>query len=229
MARKVYKFFAADIPPLEATNNDRDLDASMKAAIHDLAGTMVAHKYAIKPVLRRMFLSEHFYDPRLMNQQIKSPVQPVVGAVRSLNTPVRDLNILADAMDLMGQNVFLPPSVKGWDGGRSWVNTSTLYVRQNILAFLLTGKKPQGYDAMADSEKFDASALLSELAKADPGADKDLARVTEYLLRFTLGSAPEEAKSMLRQFATDLKTGVTRDAVTGMLLLITAMPEYQLC
>jgi uncharacterized protein (DUF1800 family) len=176
-----------------------------------------------------MFLSEHFYDPRIMNQQIKGPVQLAVGAVRSLNTPVRDLSILADALDLMGQNLFFPPSVKGWDGGRAWINTSTLYVRQNILAFLLTGKKPQGYDAMADSEKFDPTPLLTELAKADPGAEKDINRVCDYLLRFTLGSAPDEAKATLREFASSLNAGVTRDVVTGMLLLITAMPEYQLC
>ena len=94
---------------------------------------------------------------------------------------------------------------------------------------LLTGKKPQGYDAMADSEKFDPTPLLSELAKADPGADRDVDRVTEYLLRFTLGSAPAEARTTLRDFADKLNTGVTRDLVTGMLLLITSMPEYQLC
>jgi uncharacterized protein (DUF1800 family) len=233
ISRKLYKYFVADIPPLEATDNDRDLDPSMRAAINDLTGTMLSSKYAIKPVLRRMFLSEHFYDPRIMNQQIKGPVQLTVGAIRSLNTPVRDLGMLAtgegSALSMMGQSLFFPPSVKGWDGGRSWINTSTLYVRQNILAFLLTGKKTQGYDGMADSEKFDPTPLLAELAKADPGADQDVAKVTEYLLRFTLGSAPAGAKATLLDFAEKLNTGVTRDLVTGMLLLITSMPEYQLC
>ncbi len=229
IARKLYKNFVADIAPLEATENDMNLDASMRRAIDDLASTMLSAKYEIKPVLRRMFLSEHFYDAQIRNQQIKSPVQLVVGAIRSLDTPVRDLSILVDALDLMGQSIFLPPSVKGWDGGRSWVNTSTLFVRQNILAFLLSGKKPQGYDAMADAEKFDPAPLLSELAKADPGAEKDLDKVIDYVLRFTLGSAPTEAKADLQQFASGLGTGATRDMIVGMLLLITAMPEYQLC
>jgi len=129
----------------------------------------------------------------------------------------------------MGQNLYMPPSVKGWDGGRSWVNTSTLFVRQNILAFLLTGKKVQGYDGLANSEKYDPSALLAELAKADPGSEKDINKVTEYLLRFTLGSAPTEAKDDLQRFAAGLGAGASRDMITGMLLLITAMPEYQLC
>jgi uncharacterized protein (DUF1800 family) len=176
-----------------------------------------------------MFLSEHFYDAKIRNQQIKSPVQLVVGAVRSLNTPVRSLSLLNDAHDLMGQNLFMPPSVKGWDGGRSWINTSTLYVRQNIMAFLLTGKRPQGYDAMAKEEKFDAQALLSQLAKADPGAEKNPEKVGTFLLKLTLGTAPESAATVLADFAKSLNTGVTNDLVVGMLLLITAMPEYQLC
>lgn len=229
MARKLYKYFAADIPPLEAAENDKNLDPSMKAAIADLAGVMLSGRYAFKPVLRRLFLSEHFYDPAIRNQQIKGPVQLVVGAVRSLNTPVRDLGILTDALDLMGQRLFMPTSVKGWDGGRAWINTSTLFVRQNILAFLLTGKKPQGYDAMADAEKFDPAPLLEELSKADPGAEKDIGKVIDYLLRFTLGSAPSEARSDLQRFAAERGAGATRDMITGMLLLITAMPEYQLC
>jgi hypothetical protein len=129
----------------------------------------------------------------------------------------------------MGQNLLLPPSVKGWDGGRAWINTSTLYVRQNILAFLLTGKKPQGYDAMADAEKFDPQPLLAEMAKADPGSEKDVNKVIDYLLRFTLGSAPTEARADLDAFAKSLGAGATRDLITGMLLLVTAMPEYQLC
>jgi hypothetical protein len=201
----------------------------MKSVVADLAGSLRASEYELKPVLRRLFLSEHFYDPTLVGQQIKSPVQLIVGAIRSLNTPPRDLSLLLDALDLMGQHIMFPPSVKGWDGGRSWINTSTLFVRQNILAFLLTGKRPRGYDPLADAEKYDPSPLLAELAKADPGADKDAARVIDYLLRFTLGRSPADAKAALTDFAGSLGNQVTSDAVTGMLVLIAAMPEYQLC
>jgi uncharacterized protein (DUF1800 family) len=229
MARKLYKYFVADIPPLDATDNDRKLDPVASRVIDDLAGDLRSSRYQLRPVLRRMFLSEHFYDARIMGQQIKSPVQLLVGAVRSLNTPTRDLGLLLDALDLMGQKIFEPPSVKGWDGGRSWVNTSTLYVRQNILAFLLTGKKPAGYDAMADEERYDPQPLLEELARADPGADKDIAKVIDYLLNFTLGTAPEDARELLKAFAADLSVGISPDLITGMLLLTTAMPEYQLC
>ncbi|MCK6478233.1 MAG: DUF1800 domain-containing protein, partial [Phycisphaerales bacterium] len=173
--------------------------------------------------------SEHFYSPRVMSDQIKSPVVLVVGAVRSLNTPVRDLGILNDALDLMGQNIFFPPSVKGWEGGRSWINTSTLFVRQNILTFLLTGKKPVGYDPTADSTRYDPTQLLAELSKADPSSANDPDRVVEYLLKLTIGRAPPAARASLTEFARSRGGTITPDLVTALLLVITTMPEYQLC
>lgn len=224
ISNKLYDFFVMSLP-----EDDSQIDPNTKRVLRDLASTFARHDYDVKPVLRRLFLSEHFYAPTVMNEQIKSPTQLVVGAVRSLNTPVRDLSTLLDAMDLMGQHLMFPPSVKGWAGGRSWINTSTLFVRQNVLAFLLTGKRTRGYDAAANVEVFNPEPLLDALSKADPGAEQDPDRVIRYLLRFTVGTDPAHATRTLKAFIDDNGGRVTPGAVTGMLLLITAMPEYQLC
>jgi uncharacterized protein (DUF1800 family) len=224
ITRKLYRFFAADYP-----TGRPEIDAPAAGAMREMARDLLAARYALRPVLRRLFMSEHFYDPALLGEQVKSPAVLVVGAVRSLNTPARDLDILADAMNLMGQNLFFPPSVAGWAGGRAWINTSTMFVRQNILCFLLTGKKPVGYDAMADAEKYDPTPLLADLARAEPAAADDPARVIDYLLRFTLGSASSANRETLREFVAAHGGRLNRDVITGMLLLITAMPEYQLC
>ena len=194
-----------------------------------MASTFRRNRYRIRPVLRELMLSEHFYDDRIMAQQIKSPAQLVVGAVRSLLVPVRDLGVLLEAMDLMGQNLLMPPSVKGWDGGRSWINTSTLFVRQNTLSFVLTGRKPGGYDALAAQEKYDPQPALGELERASPGASRDAGKLIDYLLRFMLGRAPDHAQQTLAQFVRDNGGEVTDDMTIGLMLLITAMPEYQLC
>jgi uncharacterized protein (DUF1800 family) len=228
ITRKMYHFFVKELPPLERAEDHR-LDSGVKGALADLSSVFLRSKYEIKPMLRRMFLSEHFYSPAFMNEQIKSPVSLVVGAVRSLDAPVRDLSILNDAMDLMGQNLGYPPSVKGWDGGRSWINTSTLYVRQNIMAFLLTGKRPNGYDPSAETETFDAGALLSELQKADPAGARDPERVVDYLLKLTVGRTPMHTREPLLAFLKEHGNQLGADHLRGLLLLITAMPEYQLC
>lgn len=221
IARKLYHFFVADVPSDER-GGDASLDPAQRKVIASIASTLRSNNYELKPALRKLFTSEHFYEPLFRNQQIKSPAQLVVGAVRSLNTPTRDLAILNDALDLMGQRLFLPPSVKGWEGGRSWINTSTLFVRQNTLTFLLSGKKPAGFDASASNEVFDSLAVIGE---ARSNADAAIHRV----LRVALGQTPQYAVETLRTYMKSQDDKVTNESVTGMLLLATAMPDYQLC
>lgn len=230
IARKLYHFLAGDLPPIEQSGSgDAAVPQPQRAVLRELAQTLGSSDYQLLPMLRRLLLSEHFYSPALMNEQIKSPVVLIVGAIRSLNTPARDLGILNDALDLMGQSIFFPPSVKGWDGGRSWINTSTLFVRQNIMAFLLTGKKPQGYDATADAQQFDPAPLLDELLKADPAAARDAEKISDHLLRLMLGRSPESARAQLGEFLAQFGSRLDRDVLTGAILLISSMPEYQLC
>jgi len=197
--------------------------------IAQLASQLAAANYNLKPMLRTLFLSEHFHDPANINAQIKSPCELVVGLVRSLRTPVRDLGVLNDALDLMGQNLFFPPNVAGWSGGRSWINTSTLFVRQNIANFLLTGKMPKGYDPLADADRYNPDILLEDLKATTPGSEKDPQAVTHYLLRFTLGTDPnpDRVATLLDYFNASKE--ISQDSLTAALCLITTMPEYQLC
>jgi uncharacterized protein (DUF1800 family) len=38
----------------------------------------------------------------------------------------------------MGQNILMPPNVKGWDGGESWINANTVMLRFNFGEALAT-------------------------------------------------------------------------------------------
>lgn len=227
MARKLYRYFVAGLPERE-----KDMDATTRAYVDDIASLLASKRYELKPALRRMFLSRRFYEDGVMGQQIKSPVQLVVGAVRSLRTPVRDLGTLLDATDLMGQSILFPPSVKGWDGGRTWINTSTMFVRQNVLTFLLTGRKPQGRDAGADIERYDPSTLVSELAEREPAVRTDTDAMLRALARFVVGrdsdSLLDPVRAYVAQAVSDGASPMDARVLTGVLLLLTASPEYQL-
>ncbi|MEC9372561.1 MAG: DUF1800 domain-containing protein [Planctomycetota bacterium] len=231
IAARLYRFFVADLP-----EKMDDIDPATRQVIDDLARTLRTERYELKPALERLFLSEHFYDEAFRGQQIKSPAQLVVQGIRSLRAPARDLGALTDAMELMGQDLFFPPSVAGWDGGRSWINTSTLFVRQNVMTYLLTGRKTGGFDARAAQERFDPTWLVEELERGAPGASRDPAALCEYLLRAAVGRpaasagwAGTPAHEQLLAFMAAHDNRVTPDLVTGLLALITAMPEYQLC
>ena len=176
-----------------------------------------------------MFMTEHFYDDENVASVIKSPVQLIVEAIRSLHTPARNLGALVSAADLMGQNVFFPPNVKGWDGGRAWINTSTMFVRQNLVIYLLTGRRPDAYEWQADGKEFNAMPLIEHLPPS-AGGGAGLDETVSYLLRFTLGTPPHPDRiTTLVNFVNDRGGKIDNTILIEMLCLIAAMPEYQLC
>ena len=215
---KLYRAFVCDLPGGLSKDRQRFVEA--------LARRFRDAKYELRPALKILFKSEHFYDSEHAAAMIKSPVQLIVGAVRSLHTPPRELSALASASELMGQDLFQPPSVKGWDGGRAWINTATLFVRQNVLAYLITGVRPSAFPWEGDASDFDPTHLVAHLG--DRAQDPE--SVVEYLTRFMLGTPPvEERRAVLMTFLRERGNRIDRDRLLGLLCLITAMPEYQLC
>jgi uncharacterized protein (DUF1800 family) len=217
---KLYKFFVNDLP--------NGPDKATQGFITKLARKFRESDYDVTLVLRTLFRSAHFYDASNVAAQIKSPTQLIVQTIRSWRTPVRSLRTLNEASDLMGQSLLFPPSVKGWDGGRSWINTSTLFVRQNVVVYLLTGRRPESRAWESDGAPFDATHLVEHLASA--GGEPAPADAARYLLRFGLGAEPHPARvKTLTDFIDACGGHVDNTVLVGLLSLIAGMPEYQLC
>jgi len=218
VVEKLYRFFVNDLPHGETTES--------KSYIRLLSKVFKRKDWNIKPILETMFLSEHFYADKNRNAIIKSPLQLIVQATRTLNPPQRKkmAQNLAVASDIMGQRLFAPPSVKGWDGGRSWINTSTMFMRQNTLLYLLTGQRPGGKAWDLDNNTFDAMAIV----QGHTGTPKS---TIKFLLSSLLNieSPSRDRISTLEDFMKTQQNKINNETVTGLLTLITAMPEYQLC
>ena len=126
-------------------------------------------------------------------------------------------------MNLMGQKLFEPPSVAGWDGGRSWINTSTLFTRQNLTTYLITGKSPIDANWTRDRVQYDPMMLLNDQPELSPE------KIVDYLTATLLGgNLAADRKAELLAYLRQRKQ-MNTDALVGLLLLITTMPEYQLC
>ncbi len=217
-AYKVYGHFVADLTSPEA------LEPEQRAIISDLGRRLRSSRYDLRPMLKALLKSEHFYSPAVRAAKIKSPAQLVVGLVRQLATPRRDASMLIDAMRMMGQELFNPPNVAGWPGGRSWINTSTLFIRQNVAVYLITGKPPFESDWSRDRIDYEAKALIAALDEPTPET------VVDRLSRSLLGAAAtDEHRRELRRFLADHGDRMTDDTLIALLCLITAMPEFQLC
>ena len=92
-----------------------------------------------KPFLASIFYSEEFYSDSIVRNQVKSPVQWLVCGVRQLERDLPAPFISYGLTRNLGQDLFAPPNVKGWDGGLSWITTSNLLARYNYAAFLVEG------------------------------------------------------------------------------------------
>jgi uncharacterized protein (DUF1800 family) len=107
-----------------------------------LAAEMRARGFALGGFLRAMFASEEFHDPALDLGRVKGPAEWLVGLCRALEMPLPHPAVSSLALADLGQDLFRPPNVKGWDGGLAWINTSTLARRQEIAAVLVRGGRP---------------------------------------------------------------------------------------
>ena len=124
LIRKLFREFVSDT----AVPSD--------ALLQPLADEFRQRNYDMAWLMERMLSSWVFYSGAAVRQRVKSPVEFVVETVRCLEGRVSPRDA-ARACGEMGQALYLPPSVKGWDGGADWLNSSTLLFRQNA-AFELT-------------------------------------------------------------------------------------------
>ena len=108
--------------------------------VQRLAVLFRQHDYAIRPLLKALFMSSHFRAASNRGTMIKSPVQLIVGTLRLLHVPVKDPEPLVRAGRQLGQDLLDPPNVKGWPGGNAWITSSTLLARQQFLHRVLRGQ-----------------------------------------------------------------------------------------
>jgi uncharacterized protein (DUF1800 family) len=113
------------------------------AVLDTIAATFRDSKYETKPLLRSIFLSQAFYSPRAMRTQIKGPVDWLVNACIALNTSLPAQPALDAILSRLGQLPFEPPNVRGWEGGKSWISSSTLVLRYNLAGYLTGSREPE--------------------------------------------------------------------------------------
>lgn len=173
-----------------------ETDTFDDALIEPLAETFQTSGGSIKTVLHKILSSKLFHDPDCRRRRVKSPVEFMVGTCRMLDIadPMPPPELLAAAGVAMGQGLYTPPSVAGWEGGAAWIDTTRLVARTNFSLGLCSSsgaisgkinlekwaarhglKKPEEtVDALldtllADAVRADLRAELREMATKSPG------------------------------------------------------------
>ncbi|MCK5726991.1 MAG: DUF1800 domain-containing protein [Thiotrichaceae bacterium] len=95
--------------------------------------------YNIKILLSAVLNSDAFWSPRYRGQLTKSPVDLVVGSLRTIPSKLFNKAELVGILRLLDQDLFDPPNVKGWRVGHSWIDAETIMVRSSMVNKLTRG------------------------------------------------------------------------------------------
>jgi uncharacterized protein (DUF1800 family) len=223
---KLWNFFAGQMPSEKL--NDQ------------LAASLRAQQNNFKPFLRELFRSEEFYADDIVRNQVKSPVQWLVGSVRVLECQLPPPLISWGMLRQLGQDLFAPPNVKGWDGGVTWITTNTLLTRYNDAQSLVEGtvpplkaedlaKKPGGPGGQKLEKVLQRMRMggvnVEKILTPDERSDKNLivAALEHRLFQTVLNSDQQQT---LRDFL-DSKTKMSDADIVTTIRLMMSTPEYQ--
>ena len=127
MVEKLWSFFITE-----------PLDPATKKA---LVKTYTRGKLRIEPVVAAILAHPALYARLDRPDMVKSPVVFLAGALRVLGVGVQRKSWIW-LCDQMGQQLFRPPSVAGWDWGPAWLSTNTMKARFQGVTNMMTDGGP---------------------------------------------------------------------------------------
>jgi uncharacterized protein (DUF1800 family) len=186
-----------------------------------------------------MFASEEFYAVTLIGNQVKSPVQWLVGSVRLLERELPPPLVCLALTRNLGQDLFAPPNVKGWDGGLSWITTNTLLARYNEaevlvqgeltvlrgMAFARNGSPNPALEHRLENARLTPAAVDKLFSEAErENVEKLVPALERRFLQARLKST--QRKVLVDYLAAQPK--LDRAVILNAIRLVMSTPEYQL-
>ena len=201
VCRKLYRFFVY-----------YDIDAQVESdVITPLAVIFRNNNYDIKPVLQKLFASEHFFDMANRGCYIKSPLDHIVGYNHNalVSMPTVGANGVACVYDhwqlyqyysqAIGLDIGDPPNVAGWQAWYQapqfheiWINSDSLPNRNKFSDFLIGS----GYNKTSFIQKADVF-VMAEMFSDPSDPNKLVAEALEFLIPLDASTALKAAMKAL--------------------------------
>lgn len=202
IVRKLIRYFVFDEP----TASDE--------LVEPLAEELREHDWNIGHVVKRILTSQLFYSQHAIGRKVRSPVDLVVGLLRSLEGS-GNAHQIGDDLNQLGQGLFYPPNVKGWDGGRTWINSSTLLGRANVIGRVIRDDKTR-FAGGNLKEYFDGIDATSSSA------------IVDKLFALTLAVPPPDAVREQLIDVIDRPGGDRSERIAEAIHALSTIPEFQL-
>ncbi|MBV9671114.1 MAG: DUF1800 domain-containing protein [Acidobacteriales bacterium] len=229
IAAKLWRFFVEDPPP--------------QKIVSAVANRLRAEKYEIRPVLREIFSSAEFFSESAMHSHVKSPVEFLLQTTKLLESELPPPKVAQNAMVQMGQLLFAPPNVKGWDGGLTWISPSTLLFRYNFAGYLASGDIPATPKIVQQTTAAATPAALphptsppppprrpinvTQIAPPELRGNPDVL-VARLVTRVFQRQLPRKQLDIFKQFLVSSKLETSDRTIRALLHLMMSTPEFQL-
>jgi uncharacterized protein (DUF1800 family) len=177
-----------------------------------------AKDYDILKLVEKILRSNLFFSPVAYRRRIKCPVEFALSIVKPLEEVVSTTQLAQDLANL-GQNLYHPPTVKGWTGGRHWINSATMTGRHNLALALLRGSEAYG-------DKLNPWAVAKKHGCSTPES------ATGFLLDLLLqGDIEPDVRDVLQK-TTEAPSDAGSDDIAGTLRrfahAVVTLPEFNL-
>ncbi len=201
-----------------------------------LGATWRTSGFELRTLCHAFFGSTVFYHPDHRANYIKSPVHYLLGLVQDLGLDLLPLpRTTLQPLRQMGQNLLEPPNVRGWVGGRLWINSSTLAARRQLARTLCT---PLDEDTLNADERLELTAAR-DAGRARFTVDDDRIRdlaslgargVADRLCDFFLPvGVPPAYRAAVVDYLQTGAPGEFEERVRRATIALLQSPEYQLC
>jgi uncharacterized protein (DUF1800 family) len=203
LAQKLWSFFVSEIRQPGAGFVDRIATVYARSDGH------------MAPVVRAVLSSQEFDAPESHFARFSWPVEFVARALKEIGYAGFTLNSALGPLSNMGQQLFEPPDVAGWERGPAWFTTAAMLARMNF-ASTLTSRNRNDIAAAATGNGSTPEALLSFYLDRLSPAPYEQGAYASLLTYLRSGAAWTGSASQLRVKAP------------GLIHLIAGSSEYQL-
>ena len=202
LAKKLYRFFVSEVGDIPDGWISRIADVYQRS------------RYEMKDVMREVLMSTEFYDQNNYFTRYSWPAEYVVRSLKDIGWTGFSLSDALTPLLNMGQNLYDPPDVSGWDLGQSWFSTGSMLARMNFASQL------------AGNQKFNLATSAKPFASTPEGL---LAFVLEQLRTPPLDRAvTNDLSDYLRATgAWTASTTQVQNKTAGLVHLVAGTPEYQ--
>ena len=205
LARRLWTWFVSEAEPPES------------AFVEHIAQIYLQNDTNMKPVVRAVLQTPQFIDNKRFYQRYAWPVEFVVRSLKEVGHVGFSVDSALTPLVNMGQQLFEPPDVNGWELGAGWFSTGGMLARMNFASALALNQRfavrDQARDAwVGNSAENLLSFVLERLSLPAPDAP-----VRAALINYINAGGPftgSEAQLLN-------KTG-------GLFHLLTGSGEYQL-